>query len=110
MTPREILLQALEKADDNLIADLLAWLAERRFPLTETSDSFLTVQARPVEASTAEPAMGSWAEKDSSTSLDDDSSPSSSFVAFFRNSPLCDVADEIDLSRDQSPVPDRVFL
>lgn len=111
MTPREILLQALETADDNLIADLLAWLAEQRSPLSGTVDRSLVGQARPVEASTAEPVVGiGWAEEDSSTSLDDGSSPRSSFVAFFRSSPLCDVADEIDFSRDQSPVPDRVVL
>ncbi len=111
MTPREILLQALEKADDNLIADLLAWLAERRSPMSGMLDSSFAGQVRPVDASTAEPVVGiGWAAKDRLTSLDNDSSPRSSFVAFFRNSPLCDVADEIDFSRDQSPVPDRVAL
>jgi hypothetical protein len=41
------------------------------------------------------------------------SSPSQSdlsLVEFFRRSPLCEVADEIDLSRDQSLVSDRVVL
>lgn len=33
-----------------------------------------------------------------------------SIVEFFRNSPLCEFADEIDLSRDQSPIPDRITL
>ena len=33
-----------------------------------------------------------------------------SIVDFFRNSPLCEFADEIDLTRDQSPIPDRVIL
>jgi hypothetical protein len=33
-----------------------------------------------------------------------------SIVDFFRNSPLCEFADEIDLIRDQSPIPDRVIL
>lgn len=33
-----------------------------------------------------------------------------SIVDFFRNSPLCDFADELDLTRDQSPIPDRVIL
>jgi hypothetical protein len=31
-------------------------------------------------------------------------------VDFFRNSPLCEVADELDLTRDQSPIPDRIAL
>jgi hypothetical protein len=34
----------------------------------------------------------------------------SSIVDFFRNSPLCEVADELDLTRDQSPIPDRIAL
>jgi hypothetical protein len=29
----------------------------------------------------------------------------SSIVDFFRNSPLCEVVDELDLTRDQSPIP-----
>ncbi len=33
-----------------------------------------------------------------------------SIVDFFRNSPLCEFADELDLTRDQSPIPDRVIL
>jgi hypothetical protein len=33
-----------------------------------------------------------------------------SIVEFFRNSPLCEVADELDLTRDQSPIPDRIAL
>jgi hypothetical protein len=33
-----------------------------------------------------------------------------SIVDFFRNSPLCEVADELDLTRDQSPIPDRITL
>jgi hypothetical protein len=33
-----------------------------------------------------------------------------SIVDFFRNSPLCEFADEIDLTRDQSLIPDRVIL
>jgi hypothetical protein len=33
-----------------------------------------------------------------------------SLVEFFRRSPLCEVADEIDLSRDQRVVSDRVVL
>lgn len=33
-----------------------------------------------------------------------------SLVDFFRNSPLCKVADEIDLNRDRSPILDRVHL
>ena len=33
-----------------------------------------------------------------------------SIVDFFRNSPLCEFADEIDLTRHQSPIPDRVIL
>jgi len=28
-----------------------------------------------------------------------------SIVDFFRNSPLCEFADELDLTRDQSPIP-----
>ena len=35
---------------------------------------------------------------------------SNSLVEFFRNSPLCEVADQIDLTRDQSSIPDRVIL
>jgi transglutaminase/protease-like cytokinesis protein 3 len=34
----------------------------------------------------------------------------SSIVDFFRNSPLCEVADELDLTRDQRPIPDRISL
>lgn len=34
----------------------------------------------------------------------------SSLVEFFRNSPLCEVADELDLTRDDSAIPDRVNL
>lgn len=34
----------------------------------------------------------------------------SSIVDFFRNSPLCEVADELELARDQSPIPDRIAL
>jgi hypothetical protein len=33
-----------------------------------------------------------------------------SIVDFFCNSPLCEVADEIDLTRDRSPIPDRIQL
>lgn len=33
--------------------------------------------------------------------------PPESLTEFFRRSPLCDVADKLDLSRDPSPVPDR---
>ena len=33
-----------------------------------------------------------------------------SIVDFFRNSPLCEFADELDLTRDQSPIPYRVIL
>ena len=33
-----------------------------------------------------------------------------SLVTFFRNSPLCEVADELDLTRDQSLIPDRIRL
>lgn len=33
-----------------------------------------------------------------------------SIVEFFRSSPLCEVADELDLTRDKSPVPDRIVL
>ncbi|MEB3291869.1 MAG: hypothetical protein VKJ24_01790, partial [Synechococcales bacterium] len=33
-----------------------------------------------------------------------------SIVDFFRNSPLCEFADKLDLTRDQSPIPDRVIL
>lgn len=33
-----------------------------------------------------------------------------SIVDFFRNSPLCEFADELDLTRDQSSIPDRVIL
>ena len=33
-----------------------------------------------------------------------------SIVDFFRNSPICEFADELDLTRDQSPIPDRVIL
>jgi hypothetical protein len=35
---------------------------------------------------------------------------SDSLVDFFRNSPLCEVADELDLTRDRSPIPDRIQL
>jgi hypothetical protein len=38
------------------------------------------------------------------------SSNESSIVDFFRNSPLCEVADELDLTCDQSPMPDRISL
>ena len=31
-----------------------------------------------------------------------------SIVDFFRNSPLCEVSDELDLTRDQIPIPDRI--
>lgn len=33
-----------------------------------------------------------------------------SLVEFFRTSPLCEVADEIDLTRNKSLIPDRVIL
>lgn len=33
-----------------------------------------------------------------------------SLVEFFRNSPLCEVADELDLDRDKSPILDRINL
>jgi hypothetical protein len=33
-----------------------------------------------------------------------------SLVEFFRNSPLCEVADELELSRDKSLFVDRVHL
>jgi hypothetical protein len=33
-----------------------------------------------------------------------------SIVDFFRNSPLCEIADELDLTRDPSPIPDRIRL
>lgn len=33
-----------------------------------------------------------------------------SIVDFFRSSPLCEFADKLDLTRDQSPIPDRVIL
>ncbi len=33
-----------------------------------------------------------------------------SLVEFFRNSPLCEVADQLDLTRDRSLIPDRVQL
>jgi len=33
-----------------------------------------------------------------------------SIVDFFRHSPLCEVTDELDLRRDQSPIPDRIIL
>lgn len=105
MTPREILLQELEAADDGLITDLLTWLEERKSSVTEASDKPLALQEKSVGAIASKPitTLG-WA------TLNDGSSSGSSFVAFFRNSPLCDVADDIDLSRDQSLVPDRVSL
>jgi hypothetical protein len=31
-----------------------------------------------------------------------------SIVEFFRNSPLCEVAEELGLTRDRSPIPDRI--
>ncbi|KAM3093191.1 hypothetical protein ACKFKG_03760 [Phormidesmis sp. 146-35] len=36
--------------------------------------------------------------------------PETSLVEFFRNSPLCEVAEALDLSRDQSPILDRISL
>jgi hypothetical protein len=33
-----------------------------------------------------------------------------SIVEFFRNSPLCEVSEELDLTRDRSPIPDRITL
>jgi hypothetical protein len=43
-------------------------------------------------------------------SLASSPAPEPSIVDFFRNSPLCEVADELDLSRDSSPIPDRIIL
>jgi hypothetical protein len=73
MTLKEILLQELETANDQLISQTIAWLRSHK-PLT-------TVENTPV-----------------------------SIVDFFRNSPLCEVAEDLDLSRDRSPVPDRIQL
>lgn len=45
------------------------------------------------------------AQEDHASNLDN-----TSIVDFFRNSPLCEFADELDLTRDQSSIPDRVIL
>jgi hypothetical protein len=83
MTLKEILLQELETTDDTLIAEIIAWVRshKRQIASAATSD-----QVSPP--------------------------PSTQFsiVDFFRRSPLCEVADELDLTRDRSPIPDRIAL
>ncbi|MGI0493906.1 hypothetical protein ACN4EG_19155 [Alkalinema pantanalense CENA528] len=56
-------------------------------------------------------ALPSQAVSEASTPLDHTQNINqTSIVDFFRNSPLCEFADELDLTRDQSPIPDRVIL
>jgi hypothetical protein len=63
MTLKEILLQELETADDELVTQTIDWLRSHK-------SSSAAVETSP------------------------------SIVEFFRNSPLCEVAEELDLTRD----------
>jgi hypothetical protein len=83
MTLKELLLQELETSDDAFIAEILAFVRSHKHEVNSSATLTSTLQTQP--------------------------SPLS-IVEFFRHSPLCEVADELDLTRDLSTIPNRIVL